>query len=803
MAAHELRCAIRGLVRHRSFTVAALLALVLAIGATTAVFSVVDRILFRSLPYRQADRLVSFGITAPIVPQEFLLSYDYFDWREGAGPFASMGSWRASVDDCDMNEAPPLRLPCARVDATLLRTLGTSLVAGRDFTRAEEKPGAPKTAVISYGLWRSRFGKDPRAVGRTMRLDGQTVTVVGILPPDFELPTMERADVLLPNILDEPEQRSRRAAIVLFAVGRLKPGVGATQAGLALEPLFERSMEAVTPSFRKDVQLRVRDLRDRQIHDARRASWVLLGAVLAVLLIACANVTNLLLARAATREREIALRAALGADRARLALHAFTESLLLAAVGGAGGCALAFVLLRIFDAMAPHGIPRLQQAGLDLRVLAFALLISLGCGVLAGVAPALRRPRMEALGGGRSLGPGRHLFRQSLVSAQIAVSLVLLASAGLLLRSLWNLENQSLGIRATNVVTAEVVLGSASYPTAATRLAFFDNLERQLRRMPGVKAVALTDSMPPEGNPGGAMLYAAIDVQGRPRMAEGTGGLVVTRSVTPGYFEALGIPIMHGRAFEEEDRLPQNNQVILSDRLARSMFPGSNALGQQIRPGRRGDWLTVIGVAGNVKNNGLAESDSPEYYVVRKHGAAAVRSRATVIMRTTMPAPAVAAWLRTSVAALDPALPVTVEVLEKRVAQLAERPRFTAWLLAIFAGVGLLLAAIGLYGVISFLVTRRSQEIGVRMALGATPGAIARLVLRQVGVWAGVGAVLGVIGALFAMRLVERMLFRVPADDPWTFAGTLAILMCSALLAAWIPARRAAHSDPMQALRGA
>jgi len=788
-------------MRSRTFTLVAIMALALGIGAGTAVFSVVDRILFRSLPYPRADRLVSLGMVAPIVPQEFMLGYDYLDWRDGQTAFESLGSWVAGVRDCDLNDTKPLRLRCARVDSTLLRTLGTEPVVGRNFTRQEETPNAPKTAIISDGLWRSRFAGNPGAVGKTMRLDGQPVTIAGVLPRQFELPTLEAVDILVPQVLDEPEQRSRRLAILLVAVGRLKPGVSAAQAEAELHPLFEKSLEAVTMSFRKDVKLRVRPLRDRQIQDSRLASWVLLGSVLAVLLIACANVANLLLARAATHEREFAVRAALGADRGRLVRQALTESTLLALMGGGAGCALAFALLRFFVEIAPEGIPRLHQAGLDARVLLFALLLSLACGVLFGLAIAFQTPRMETLGAGRSLPGGHHRFRQSLVAVQICVSLVLLAGAGLLLRSLWNLENQPLGIRAENVVTATVTLGRTAYPEPAQRLAIFEEMERRLRGIPGAADVALAESLPPAGNSMGSMLYAAIDVRGRPRFTNGTGGPVEWRWVTPRYFSVLGIPILQGRTFQEEDRDPSRNVVILSDTLARRMFPGENPLGQQIRPGRQGEWLTVVGVAANVKNNGLIERDHPEYYVPRKHSPVNVTAGATAIIRAATTPQAMARSVRAEIATLDATLPVTIETMEQRVGKFAERPRFNALLLAIFASLGVLLAAIGLYGVISFLVEQRTPEIGVRMALGATPGAIARMVLQQAAVWTTAGAALGVIGSLVAVRLLEHLLFQVSAKDPWTFAAAVAVLLGVAFAAAWIPSRRAAHMDPMRVLR--
>lgn len=798
--AQDVRHAARGWWRAPMFTFAAVFAVALGIGAGTAVFSVVDRILFRSLPYEHGDRLVSFGLMAPIAPQEFMLGYDYLDWREAQTPFASVTSW-AGVADCDLTDANPVRLRCARVEAAFLPTLGIRPMLGRNFTPQEDRPNAPKVALISYGLWRSRFAGDPGVVGKAAPLDGQSATVVGVLPPEFELPTLAPADVLVPQALDEAEQRTRRTATLLSAIGRLKPGVTQAQAAAALQPLLEQALKWVPPGFRREVKLRVRSLRDRQIQDARLASWILLASVLAVLLIACANVANLLLARAATRRRELAVRAALGAGRWRLIRQALTESVLLGLAGGAAGCALAFLLLRLFVAIAPEGIPRLAQAGVDARVLLFTLALSLVSGVVFGLAPALENPRAETLAGWRTLGARHHLFRQVLVSAQICVSLILLTGASLLLRSLWNLENQPLGMRTDSVLTAAVTLGRQSYSDPARRLAFFEQWEARLRGIPGVTALALSDSLPPSGALNGSMLYAVIDVQGQPRFTGGTGGSVAWRSVTPGYFGALGIPILRGRGFEEEDRGPSRNVVILSDLLARRMFPGEEPLGKQIQPGRIGPWLTVVGVAGNVKNSGLVERGDPEYYVVRKHAPTNVARSATAIIRSAMDPRAMAGFVRAEVAALDSTLPVTIETIEQRVGKFAERPRFNAVLLGIFAGMGLLLAAIGLYGVVSFLVAQRTQEIGVRMALGATPRAIARLVLEHAARWTAAGAALGVIGSLVAVRLLRTMLFQVPARDPWTLAAAVVVLLAVALVAAWIPSRRAARVDPMQALR--
>jgi predicted permease len=431
----------------------------------------------------------------------------------------------------------------------------------------------------------------------------------------------------------------------------------------------------------------------------------------------------------------------------------------------------------------------------------FTVAVSLASGVMFGLAPALQNPRAEELAGWRTLGGRTHLFRLVLVAAQMTVSVILLTGAGLLLRSLWNLERQPLGMRTDRVITATVALGAKSYPDSNRQRAFFEELEARLRRIPGVTELALSNSLPPAGSLMGPMLYAAIDVQGRPRLAEGTGGTVTWRSVTPRYFAALGIPVLRGRGFQEEDRDPNRNVVILSDSMARRMFAGEDPLGKQIRPGRSGPWRTVVGVVGNVKNNGLVERDDPEYYEIRKHSGGGVERNAAAIIRTAMDPRVTSQWVRAEVAALDPTLPVDIQTIHERVGQLAQRPRFNAVLLGIFAGIGVLLAAIGLYGVISFLVAQRTQEIGVRMALGATPGAVTRLVLAHAARWAALGVALGLAGALLTARLLQAMLYQVSAKDPATILAVVALLSGVALLAAWAPSRRAARVDPAQALR--
>jgi predicted permease len=803
--AQDIRYAVRGLRRHPSFAVTAILAIVLGTGASTAVFSVVDRILFRSLPYPQDNRLVSVGLTAPIAEQEFLLGSDYVEWRDRFAPFEAITTW-SGVSSCDLNDQIPVRLGCARVESTFLATLGVHPLMGRDFAAGDDRPSAPKVALLSHSLWRSRFGADPRAVGKRVPIDGQPTTIVGILPQEFEMPTLETAEILVPQALDMAQQKRPNSGWILSAFARLKNGISIPQAEAALQPFFTDSLKWVPPQFRKEVHLRVRSLRDRQVHDAKLASWMLLGSVIAVLLIACANVANLLLARATGRERELAVRSALGATRSRLVRQSFTESLLLGLMGGIAGSSLAWLLLRIIVAIGPEGIPHLHQAKLDLRVLAFTLAASLVSGMLFGLAPALQGLRADLLGAGHTIQGSRHLFRKVLVTAQIAVSMVLLTCAGLLLLSLRKLQNVPLGMQTQRVTVASVVLGRELYPDLVQRWNFFERLESRLQGMPG--EIAITDSVPL--GPSHFTLFTTIAVEGRPRPEQGTGGTVVWRIVTPGYFNALNIPILRGRDFVEEDRGPGNSSVIISKALAERMFPHEDPLGRRIQPNFTPPWFTVIGVAGDVKNNTLVSAPDPEYYFVRKHAADyGLGNRvpengeraASVVLRSSLQQRAVFDWVRNEIAALDPALPVQLETMELRVGKLEQQPRFNALLLGLFAGTGLLLSMIGLYGVISFLVAERTREIGVRIALGATPGAIMKLILTQAVSWTLAGVAVGCAAAFFAARLLKALLFETPASDYRSLMISMVLLLTVAMLAAAIPSRRAAGIDPVVALR--
>ncbi len=796
----DIRYALRMLANKPAFTLVAVLTLALGIGATSAVFSVVDRILFRSLPYPHDEQLVAFGLFAPIEPREFMLAKDYVEWRAEQTPFESMATFTPGGADCDLTEQNPVRLSCALVESTFLPTFGIQPLLGRNFTKEEDRPHAPRVALITYGLWRSRFASDSAVVGKSISLDGQPTLVVGVLPVDFEMPTLGKADMLIPQALDEASVLGNGPHPILRAFARLKPGVTIAQSLAALQPLFEKSLPEYGPEFREGLRVSVRSLRDRQVADSKAASWILLGSVLAVLLVACTNVANLLLARASGRQREIAVRAALGASSSRLIRQNLTESLLLGIIGGTIGCWVAYSLLQLFESIAPEGIPRLQQAGLDTRVVLFTLGVSLVSGVLFGLAPAARRHTPELLTGKEVRQTSRGLLRQILVASQVAVSLILLTGAGLLLHSLWKLQSVPLGLDAQSVVTAQIALAEYRYPDSKRQVAFFDELEVGLRHMPGVTAMAISDTLPPSGG-SQATIYSQIETPGRPRAAEGTGGMVGWRSVSPGYFAALGVPIIRGRAFQEQDRGLNENPVILSETLAKRLFPDEDALGKSLRVGQDGPWRQVVGIAADVRNNGLAEPSDPEYYVPWKVDTAGYFRMAHVTLRTPMNPETVAKWLRQETARLDPSVPVTMETMNQRVGKLSERPRFNAVLLTLFAGVGVVLAAIGVYGVVGFLVSQRTQEIGVRMALGASPRAILKMIMGNVARWTIAGALLGVLGSWYAVKLLQSLLFQVSVRDPWPVGAALVLLLVAAFVAALVPARRAMRVDPIEALR--
>jgi predicted permease len=806
----DVRYALRGFRSNPVFTVTIIATLMLGIGATTAVFSVVDRILFRPLPYADAGRLVSLGLVQSLETQEFMLGYFYYDWQRNRGPFAAMTSENATTSECDLTERNAQQLSCTTVEGNFLPTLGVSPVVGRNFVPEETRPNGPRVALISYVLWRNRYNLDRGILNQTIDIDGDPVRVVGVLPRNFEMPRLQAADVLFPRTIGEAADRASNDGLggPRRAFARLKPGVSIQQAEVELQPLMQQVLKRIPSDIRYDFHLKVRSLRDRQMQDVRLTAWVLLGAVLAVLLIACANVASLLLARGAMRQRELAVRSALGATRGRLARQALTESLLLSIAGAIAGCALAQGLLRLFLAIAPANIPYLNQIRLDLRIVCVTILVSLLCGVLFGLAPALQKPNGSMLNG-RSLTSVSHAaLRQWLVILQIATTMVLVAGATLLLRSFSNLENQNLGMRTDNTLTASITLGEHSYPTGASRLAFFQKLSTRLRFGPGVALVSISDSLPPGAGHFGWRIDEIV-VAGKPPSAAGITGVVAIRLVSPDYFRALDIPIVQGVGFREEDMTASQRPIVVSKRLAALLFSNENPIGQRTggRLNKSDPWSVVVGVAADVKNSGLSKDEVPEIYQLRRNlpedwdGGGAWGKTSVVVVRSSLPPDQAARWIRAQVAALDPTLPIELATLRQRVSKLADQPRFETMLVGFFAAIGLMLAVIGIYGVISFLVTQRTQEIGVRIALGASRGRILRLVLGK-SLWLiAWGTTLGLLAALASSRVLTNLLFNISAHDPLTFALVALLLVFVALIATLIPARSATKVDPIVALR--
>jgi putative ABC transport system permease protein len=812
MLAQDVRYALRGFRRSPVFTVTVVVTLMLGIGATTAVFSVVDRILFRSLPYAHADRLVSLGIVHSLETQEFVMGGFYYDWRANQRPFEALTSEGTFPSECDLTERNPAQLNCESVEGNFLSALGVSPVLGRNFLPEESRVGGPQVALISYGFWLNHFALDAGVLNKTIHIDGQPIQVIGVLPKEFEMPRLETADILLPFQRDEVADRKENGGYGrprrIFA--RLKPGVTVAQAKQAMEPLFQESLKQVPAEIRGDMHLMVRSLRDKQMQDVRVSAWVLLGAVLAVLMIACANVASLLMARGAVRARELAVRSALGASRGRLIAQAMTESMLLALSGAVAGCLLAEGLLRVFVAIAPAGIPYLDRVHLDIRITGFTVLVSVMCGLLFGLAPALQRPNAEMLVG-RSLTSISHaVMRQWLVVVQIAASMVLLAGATLLVRSFWNLQHEQLGMRVDHILTVSATLGEHGYPTAESKMAFFHELEKRLRFGPGVTEIAVSDSLPPGNFHNGSQRFESLVVEGQPHSDAASGKLLTFRRVSPDYFRTLDIPIVQGAGFSDAERNSNQHVVVLSKTLAGRLFPGRNAIGQRMQldgPDPRNEWYTVVGVAADVRNGGLTGEELPEYYRLRRNRAedwsccGVWGQTALVVLRTSLPAEAMTPWIRAQAAAIDPALSVDIATMKQRVSKLADGPRFQTILVGFFAVTGLTLAVIGLYGVISFLVAQRTQEIGVRMALGATRAGILRLVCaRSIRLIAwGTGA--GLLAALGVSRVLSSLLYGVGPRDPLTFMAVALVLVAVAFIATLIPARAAAQVDPMVALR--
>lgn len=797
----DVRYGLRSMRRSPGFTAIAVVALALGIGANTAIFSVINAVLLRPLPYAEPDRLmvVLHNGRYPVSPPNFV------DWREQNRSFDLMGAadyWTANLAGTDN----PEHLYALKVTPEVLSMLGVQPMLGRLFLPEEEEPGKEGAVVLTHGLWQRRFGGDTNVLGRTVTLDGQAFTVVGVMPQGFRFAPFwaTKAELFAP--ISYARQSTSRDGQHMRVFARLKRGVSLAQARADMAAITAR-LEKEFPGTNRDVV--VLPLAERVVGDIRPALFVLLGAVGFVLLIACANVAHMLLARAAARQKEVAVRATLGAGRSRIIRQFLTESLLLASLGGGAGLALAVWGTRLLVALAPGRLPRVEGIGLDGRVLVYLAAVSLLTGVAFGLAPALQMSSAglsdalkESSRGSTDGVRGRRL-RGLLLSSEFALALMLLIGAGLMIRSFVGLQAVDPGFEPKNVLSMVVSVTGSAEAAPHRRAVFYPQLLEAVRQLPGVVAASGINHLPLAGDIWGWPFH----VEGQAKSLPGQAPSAAYRIVMPGYFRAMGIPILRGRDVAESDTLNSPLVVVVNECLARKRWPGQDALGKRITLDDK-DWITVVGVTKNAVRSDWAAAPDDEIYLPALQNSGFLDdpgphiSYITLVVRTSGDPAALAPAVRRLVRSFDRDLPVSeVQTMEEVVAESNSGPRLYLILLGAFAAVALVLAAVGIYGVISYSVSRRTHEIGIRMALGATRGEVVRLVVSQGMVQALAGAGVGLLGALGLTRLMSDLLYGVRPTDAVTFLAVPLVLGAVAAAASYIPARRVARIDPMAALR--
>jgi putative ABC transport system permease protein len=792
----DIRYGARSLMKRPGFTVIALIALALGIGANTAIFSLVNAVLLRPLPFAEPDRLVwAWGNVRTGSNRASVSPPDFLDYRQQNTAFEEFAAFMPVALNLT-GSGEPERLTAAGVTGNYFQALGVQPVLGRTFLLENEKPGSDQVAVLSYRLWQKRFAGDQSIVNRTIVLDGRTCLVTGVMPQGFNFP--QYAELWVPINFEIAAGMKQRGAHFMRPIGKLKQGVTLEQAQADTDAIARR-LEEQYPDTNKSWNLRLVSLREQLVGNTRPTLFILFGAVGFVLLIACANVANLLLVRAAGRQKEIALRTALGAGRFRIVRQMITESVLLALVGGTLGTLLAVWGIELLVKLSEGNIPPTAQVRIDVTVLAFTLLTSVVTGVLFGLAPALRTMRLnlsESLKeGGRVGGDGaqRNRTRSVLVVIESAVAVVLLIGAGLLVRSLIQLQNVSPGFDPQNVLTMRVDLPRGKYSTPEKAESFFTELERRIGSLPGVEDVALITELPLSGQRND-IPYA---VEGRPPVPSDQLFGDDWRRVNQHYFSAMRIPFLRGRNFTEQEVRESAKVVIISDLLARKVFPNEEPIGKRLILVIAREPFEIIGIVGDIRDRALEVNPLPAMYLPSNQSGGT-----NVVVRTLGDPASLTGAIRKEVRAIDPDQPIAaMRTMNEWMDTAVAGSRYRTALLALFAFVALVLASTGIYGVMSYSVSQRTHEIGVRMALGARRSDVLKLVVRQGMTLVVIGVGLGLVGAIALTRVMSTLLFGVTARDPFTFATVAALLIAVAFVACYLPARRATKVDPLVALR--
>ncbi len=806
----DIRFAIRGLLQKPGFSIVAILTLALGIGANTAIFSVVNGVVLRPLQYPEAERLMF--ITSQFsgrFDQFWVSAPEFIEFRERNKAFESVGAY--TVGAANLGTEIPSRPVTASVSHDLMTALGVQPLRGRFFTREDTLPNTEEVAILSFELWRSSFAESPNTVGSLIDVAGVRTRIVGIMPPGYDVHD-EKVELWRPLRIN-PASPGNRGGHFLYLVGRLGPGLTIAQARADLETQLATWASVAPPDGHAPNltthRYRIDPLKDDLVGDVTQAVWVLQGAVAFVLLIACANLANLLLARAESRQKEFAVRTAMGASRRRMLQQFITEGVVVALIGGALGVWIASAGVNAVLAANPESIPRAGEISVDLTVLAFTLGLALVTGIVVGVAPLLhlsQRSMNISLreGGSRTTaGTAKTRMRGALVIAEVALAVVLVVGAGLLLRSFWNLMQVDAGFSRQQLTTFRMSLPNSQYPDPARRVSFYRELLDKVRGIPGVQGAAAMTGLPPSRD------VNANDTEfiGVPTPPSGPNHNVdYYQQVTVGYLATMGIPVVAGRGFTESDAGSANGVVLVNETLARRFYPNQSPLGRIVKPSMPGEpSMTIVGVVKDVKQAGVGEATGTELYFLAEQLPAVIKNAPgtlNIVVRSGVPFETLAPTLQQIARSMDARLPVIdMREMDEVFAESMARPRFLMTLLAAFAALALLLAAIGTYGVLSYLVSERRQEIGIRMALGAERRVLLGMVMKH-GLWlAAVGLLLGLVGAAAVTRLMQTLLFNVRPADPVTMASVAAVIAAVALVACYVPARRATRVDPLVALR--